>query len=85
MSTTTRPSIETTAHGGTICTGEGITMYRLLALRSAVKLEALGMRRRGPSASSIVKAELGLGRNAKPAAVLEALQAAIDAQATKLV
>lgn len=79
-----RPSIEVSEHGGITCRGEGITMFRLLALRGAVKLEAVGLRRRGPSASSIAKKELGLGRNAKPAAVLAALQAAIDAQQAKL-
>jgi hypothetical protein len=38
--------------------------FRLLALKGALKLEILGMRRRGPSALSIVR---GMGINARSA------------------
>lgn len=36
---------------------------RLVALRGAVRLEALGLKRRGRSATSIVKAEFGIKGN----------------------
>ena len=40
-----------------------IAAFRLLSLRSMLKLEILGMTRRGRSAYSIVKSELGLKGN----------------------
>jgi hypothetical protein len=40
-------------------TPEKINAFRLLALKGALKMECLGMKRRGPSALSIVKAEFG--------------------------
>jgi len=52
--------------------------YRLLTLRTAVKLEVAGMKRRGPSAASIVKTEFGLKKGMKPADVLAFLNAHID-------
>ena len=39
---------------------EQIAVYRLLTLRQMLKLEMLGMKRRGRSAYSIIKQELGL-------------------------
>jgi len=43
-----------------IDTPAAIARYRLLALKSALKLEVLGMKRsRGPSVFSIVKKEFG--------------------------
>lgn len=39
---------------------EQVAAYRMLALKSALKLEMLGMKRRGPSALSIIKREFGL-------------------------
>ena len=46
-------------------TSEEIEFYRLRALRSALKLEILGMKRRGPSVYSIIKREFDFkgGRN----------------------
>ena len=44
----------------TVLTGESITNYRAKVLLSALKLECLGMKRRGPSVYSIVKAEYNL-------------------------
>jgi len=41
-------------------TTEQIYAFRLLTLRSMLKLETKGMKRRGPSALAIVKAETGL-------------------------
>jgi hypothetical protein len=39
---------------------EQIAMYRLLTLRQMLKLEMKGLKRRGRSAYSIIKEELGL-------------------------
>lgn len=41
-------------------TPEKIRAFRLLALKGALKLETKGLKRRGCSALSIVKAEFGL-------------------------
>jgi hypothetical protein len=43
-----------------VLTGWKIEAARLLALRGALKMETLGMRRRGSSALSIIRRELGL-------------------------
>lgn len=43
-----------------ILTGDQITDYRAKMLLSALKLECLGMKRRGPSVYSVVKAEYNL-------------------------
>ena len=40
-----------------------IELYRLLTLKSALKLEVLGMKGRGRSAYSIIKEELGIKGN----------------------
>lgn len=53
-------------------TKEKIDLFRFLSLRSALKLECLGMGRRGQSAYSIVKAEYGLKGNKK--SVLEQME-----------
>ena len=56
----------------TLDTPEQIDMFRFLSLKSALKLECLGMSRRGQSAYSIVKAEYGLKGNKK--SVLEQME-----------
>jgi hypothetical protein len=43
-----------------ITTQADIDLFRMTVLRQAVKLECLGMKRRGRSAVSIVKDEFGL-------------------------
>ena len=53
-------------------TPEQIDMFRFLSLRSALKLECLGMKRRGQSAYSIIKAEYGFKGNKK--SVLEQME-----------
>ena len=53
-------------------THEQIDMFRFLSLRSMLKLECLGMSRRGQSAYSIIKAEYGLKGNKK--SVLEQME-----------
>lgn len=50
-----------------------ISAFQMLALKGALKLEVLGMRRRGPSALSLVKRQFGFkGGKAKVLALLEA-------------
>jgi len=45
-----------------------INAFRLLALRGALKMESVGMKRRGPSALTLVKKETGIkARTAKDA------------------
>jgi hypothetical protein len=44
----------------TVITGKDIEAYRAKVLLSALKLEILGMKRRGPSAYSIIKSEFYL-------------------------
>lgn len=53
-------AIEVTETGAIVATGEGIKVFQLLALRGALKMEAIGMKRRGKSALSIVKSMTGL-------------------------
>ena len=57
-------------------TPEQIDMFRFLSLRSALKLECLGMTRRGQSAYSIIKAEYGFTGNKK--SVLEQMEQIIE-------
>lgn len=45
---------------GTLYTGYQIDRFRLLVLRSALKLEIKGMKKRGKSAYSIIKQEFNL-------------------------
>ena len=56
----------------TLDTPEQIDMFRFLSLKSMLKLECLGMKRRGQSAYSIIKAEYGLKGNKK--SVLEQME-----------
>jgi hypothetical protein len=46
-----------------LTTPEEISAARLITLRGALKLELLGMKRRGRSAYSIIKQEFGLTGN----------------------
>jgi hypothetical protein len=45
---------------GMVITGDDIGVYRMLSLRSMLKMEISGLTRRGASASSIIKSETGL-------------------------
>ena len=58
-----------------IDTPDGIELFRLCALRGALKLEVLGMTRRGRSVYSMVKVEFGLKGSKKR--VLEQLEEVI--------
>ena len=57
-------------------TPEQIDMFRFLSLKSALKLECLGMKRRGQSAYAIIKAEYGFKGNKK--SVLEQMEKIIE-------
>lgn len=56
----------------TLETPEQIDMFDFIRLRSALKLECLGMSRRGQSAYSIIKAKYGFKGNKK--SVLEQME-----------
>jgi len=60
----------------TVLTGEAINSFRAKVLLSALRLECKGMKRRGPSAYSIVKAEYNLTGNRL--SVLNQLESIID-------
>jgi hypothetical protein len=64
---------------GTILTGEGIYLFRILALRGAVQLEAKGIRFKR-SMTAQAKRELGLPKGTKREKVLAALDVAVEAQ-----
>jgi hypothetical protein len=69
--------------GGFTCTGDGISLYRMLALRSALSLEMKGLRaRRGFSAYAAIKREFGLKGN--KAKVLEAFTVICDQASAKV-
>jgi len=58
-----------------------IELYRLLTLKSALKLEVLGMKGRGRSAYSIIKEELGIKGNKQK--VLDQVNQMVDSIKTK--
>lgn len=60
-------------------TPEQIERYRLVTLRAAVRLESLGMKRKGRSAAAISREILGLSRSASFPAVIEGLTQRIEA------
>lgn len=70
-------SITVSGTGAVMIDGrESVALYRLFTLRAALRLEAAGLKRRGPSALSIVKQEFGLkGSRAK---VTEQFEAFVD-------
>lgn len=71
--------------GGTMITGkDGIRFVQLLALKGALRLESLGMKRRGPSALSIAKGITGL-KTRDYAAQIARIQVLIDEANGKVV
>jgi len=52
--------IEIEKNGTVVATGNGIRVLQLLSLRGALKLEMIGLKRRGPSALKIAKSVTGL-------------------------
>ena len=65
-----------------LSTPDQIHQARLLTLRAAVRLEALGMTRRGRSATAIAREAMGLSKRAPRQWVLAALDEAISARYT---
>jgi len=51
MSNTLTGSISGTASGATICTGAGVDVYRIIALRSALGMLGVGLKMRGMTLS----------------------------------
>ena len=62
-----------------LTTPEQIERYRLAALRAAVRLEAVGMKKRGRSAAAISRELLGLPRSAPYPAIIDELTQRIEA------
>ncbi len=62
----------------TISTPEGIHYARLAALKGAVRLESIGLKRRGVSARKVAIQTLGLKSTAKHDEVIAALKAKMD-------
>ena len=58
-------------------TPEGIRMFKLLSLRASLKMECLGLMRRGRSALAITKELLGLKKSCKREEALALLEQAI--------
>lgn len=56
-------TIEIYKDGGMSITGDSVDFYRMAALKGALSLELKGLKRRGPSAFSMVKREYGLKGN----------------------
>ena len=55
-----------------------ILQYRLLVIRSGVRLEAQGLRKSGKTYTAVAKQMLGFSRNTKREEVLQALDALIN-------
>ena len=72
-------AVETIGDGGFVVTGkQDVSIFMLIALKGALKLETKGMKCRGESAFSKTKRLLGLERVTKEQA-LRALSAYIEA------
>lgn len=70
--------IERTTSGAIMCTGGGIEVYRLLAMKSRVNLESKGMKCRGPSSTSIMKKQFGMKRSASHKEVMDRIEQEIE-------
>ena len=56
--------IEQFGNGGLALTGEGIELYRLLAIKRGLKAEKMGMRlTRGPKMTTLLRRQYGLKGN----------------------
>lgn len=62
----------------TTITGSQIDRFQLVALRGAVKLEKLGMKRRGQSAAMIAKNQFDLPKSTKYDDVIARITKAIE-------
>ena len=61
-------------------TPQEINFWHLCSLRGALRLQKVGLSRRGPSALTIAKREFGLKKSAKIDDAIAAVQAEIDRQ-----
>lgn len=60
---------------GTICTGNGVTVFQLLAVKGALRLESIGLKHSsGRSLRKFWALQMGLKANAKVEQVLEAIE-----------
>lgn len=62
----------------TTITGSNIALYQLITWKHAIKLEMLGMHRRGRSCLSIVKDAFGLKKSTPAGIVLEIVVLTIE-------
>lgn len=76
--------IERIEGGGTVCTGNAVRLYQLLALRGMLKLELAGMRHSsGRSPAPTIQRIIG-SKTRNKAKLLAELQAYIDSHAEEL-
>lgn len=67
-------AVEQTRSGALVVTGDHVQLYRLLAMKSAIKLEMAGLKHSRGSITAQVKREFGFrGNREKVLAQLEAL------------
>jgi hypothetical protein len=66
------------SHAVVINTPEGIAFARLAALKGGVRLESIGLKRRGMSAKSIACRDLGLSVRTPHTEVIKAIQSKMD-------
>lgn len=70
--------IEQTASGAIVCTGDGVRVFQLLAAKSAIKLESLGMRHLRGSVRKAWAAHYGMPARAKHDQVIARIQQDLD-------
>ena len=64
---------------GTMCVGAGVTVFQLLAVKGAIKLEKLGMKHSsGKSIRKMWALQLGLKANAKHDEVIAAIEKKLE-------
>lgn len=73
--------IEVHKDGGFTATGKSVDFVRMAALKSALHLELVGMKRRGRSAYSIIREEFGLKGSREK--VYEQFCKLVDAESAK--
>ena len=70
------------ASGATTCTGEGVNVFNLLAIKGALKLEKVGLKHSRGSVRKIAKQLTGLHTNDFDK-LIEAVQKLVDAAVAK--
>lgn len=64
--------------GGTICTGAGVTVFQLLAAKSAIKLEKIGLKHSRGSVRKAWALHLGLKPRASHDDVIAAIEKKLE-------